>query len=257
MTRRSLMLTTVGLGMALTLTLATSPALALSLTGNYFVLSPTNPDTSTNPAKIDGTTVTGLVSPALNAGLPVYSGTPAPNSGAITDVDGSNRIQWWTAHGGIVTADSVPVRVDSFTGGVLGGGSFASGFYPTGTTSDAAGYRSVHWTGLFHVATTATLRLSADDDAWLFLNGGLKLDNGGVKAIGLATTSSTTLGAGDYVVDLFFADRHVTQSGITFTCDGCLDPVPEPTTLLLFGTTLAGLGAVVRRRLKGHGAPEA
>jgi len=49
----------------------------------------------------------------------------------------------------------------------------------------------------------------------------------------------------------------VTQSGITFTCDGCLDPVPEPTTLLLFGTTLAGVGAVLRRRLKGRSGPEA
>jgi|RhiMetdeSRZDD1v2_1073273.scaffolds.fasta_scaffold592582_2 fibro-slime domain-containing protein len=257
MKRRSLMLTMVGLGMALTLTLATSPALALSLTGNYFVLSPTNPDTSTLNSKIDNATVTGLVLPTLNAGLPVFSGIPAPNSGAITDVDGAGRIQWWTAHAGIVTADSVPVRVDAITGGVLGGGAFASGFYPTGTTSDTAGYRSVHWTGLFHVATTATLTLSADDDAWLFLNGGRVLDNGGVKAVGLATTSSTTLGAGDYLVDLFFADRHVTQSGITFTCDGCLDPVPEPTTLLLFGTTLAGVGAVLRRRLKGNKAPNA
>jgi len=258
MKRRSLMLTMVGLGMALTLTLATSPALALSLTGNYFVLSPTNPDTSTLSSKIDNATIPNLVLPALNGGLPVFSGIAAPNSGAITDVDGAGRIQWWTAHAGIVTADSVPVRVDSFNAaGVLGGGSFASGFYPTGTASDTNGYRSVHWTGLFHVATTATLTLSADDDAWLFLNGNRVLDNGGVKAVSLSTTSSTTLGAGDYIVDLFFADRHVTQSGINFTCTGCLDPVPEPTTLLLFGTTLAGLGAVVRRRLKGRSAPEA
>jgi len=255
MRKRSLMLVVAGLGMALTLSLAASPALALSLTGNYFTLSATHPDTL---GGIDGATVTGLVSPALVGGLPVYTGLVPPASGAITDLGVGNTIQWWTAHGTTVTADVV--RSDAFTSGgtgTLGGGTFGSNFFPTGHTNDASGYRSVHWTGAFHVATTATLHLSADDDAWLFLNNALRLDNGGVKGIGLATTSSVTLVAGDYTVDLFFADRHQVQSGIVLDCTGCLDPVPEPATLLLFGTTLAGLGAVVRRRLKGRSAPDA
>jgi len=251
MKKRSLMLA-VGLGMALTLTLATSPALALSLTGNYFTLSATHPDTL---GGVDGATVTGLVSPALVGGLPVYTGLVPANSGAITDLGVGNTIRWWTAHGGIVTADTV--RSDAFVGGVLGGAAFASSFFPTGHANDATGYRSVHWTGTFNVgAAGATLHLSADDDAWLFLNGSRVLDNGGVKAIGLATTSSTTLVAGNYNVDLFFADRHQVQSGIVFDCEGCLDPVPEPATLLLFGTTLAGLGAVVRRRMKRQSTSE-
>jgi fibro-slime domain-containing protein len=242
------MLTVAGLGIAMTLTLATSPALALSLTGNYFTLSATHPDTL---GGIDGSTVTGLVSPALVGGLPAYTGALPPASGAITDVGAGNAIQWWTAHGGIVTADKV--QADTFTAGVLGGGAFANNFFPTGQANDASGYRTVHWTGVFHVgAGGASLSLSADDDAWLFLNNGLVLDNGGVKAITAANTSTTNLVAGDYVVDLFFADRHQVQSGIAFTCEGCLDPVPEPATLLLFGTTLAGLGAAVRRRMKGN-----
>ena len=208
----------------------------------------------------------GLVLPALSGtpgtvgAAPVASGTSGPNSGPITDKNGANVIQWWTAHTTLVAVDNSVnggvsnVRTDNFVSGVLGGPGFASGFFPNGAGSDggANGFRAVHWTGTFLVgAGGAHLTLSADDDAFLFLNGNLAMDNGGVKAIGLSQTTLADLAAGTYVVDLFFADRHTTQSGIAFSCEGCLDPVPEPTTLLLFGTTLAGVGAVVRRRLKG------
>ena len=275
MKRWSLMLAVMGLGMALTLGLAASPALALSLTGNYFVLGNANVDTlgGIDGQTLNATTVgNSLVKSALLGGLPVYSGFIPPSgppatgggSGKINDVSGTSQIQWWTVHGSGNTGVSVDtsigggsgVRVDSFVGNVLGGGAFNSAFFANGAANNADAYRAVHWTGAFHVATTASLSLSADDDAFLFLNGNLALDNGGVKALSLATTTSTTLGPGDYVVDLFFADRHVSQSGIAFSCEGCLDPVPEPTTLLLFGTTLAGLGTVVRRRLKGRSTSE-
>jgi fibro-slime domain-containing protein len=257
------------------LSLGASPALALSFTGNYFILDPSHPDTL---GGIDGVTVNGLnslVNGTLSAGgLPVYSGNIPPASGAITDTSpagppsANEPIQWWTVHGGIVSVDSTVggVRQDSFSGNVLGGvGVFHSDFFannlPANRPADPGadnGYRTVHWHGAFHVAAGgANLSLTADDDAWLFLNNGLVLDNGGVKAISVANTVTTSLGQGDYVADLFFADRHQVQSGIDFICEGCLDPVPEPATLLLFGTTLAGLGAVVRRRVKGQKTPVA
>jgi fibro-slime domain-containing protein len=258
--KKSLMLTMVGLGMVLTLTLAASPALALSLQGNYYTLAPGHVDAQ---GGIDGGTITGLVlaplsgTPGTVGAAPVASGTSGPNSGPISDLSGG-AIQWWTAHTNVAVDNSVNggvsnQRQDFFVGNQLGGVGFTDGFFANGATDNAAGYRAVHWTGTFHVgAGGAALALSADDDAWLFLNGALSMDNGGVKAIGLSSTTTANLVAGDYVVDLFFADRHRVRSGIDFTCEGCLDPVPEPATLLLFGTTLAGLGAVVRRRIKGN-----
>jgi len=261
MKRWSLMLAMVGLGTVLTLSLASSPALALSLQGNYYTLSSNHIDTL---GGVDGATIPNLVMPTLSGtpgtvgAAPVATGVAAPNSGAISDKNGSNAIQWWTAHTNVTVDNTVNggvnnIRTDNFVGGVLGGPGFGAGFFANGNGNDANGYRAVHWTGTFTVgAAGAHLTLSADDDAWLFLNGGLRMDNGGVKAIGLSQTTTADLTEGTYIVDLFFADRHQSQSGLDFTCSGCLDPVPEPATLLLFGTTLAGIGAVVRRRMKAN-----
>lgn len=259
------MLAAVGLGViAVMLSLTAAPVLALSFTGNYFILAPTHPDVEAGP--IDGL-VTGLVGPLgtpLLGGLPVYSGV-VPPSGAFTDLGGGNTIQWWTVHAGVTVDASVGaggVRVDPFVASTLGGAAFASNFFANGGgvgTQTTDGYRAVHWTGAFHVgAGGATLNLSADDDAWLFLNNALAMDNGGIKPVG-AASPPLLLGAGDYLADLWVADRRTSQSGIVFSCVGCedLEPIPEPATLLLFGTTLAGLGAVVRRRMRGQKTPEA
>jgi hypothetical protein len=96
--------------------------------------------------------------------------------------------------------------------------------------------------------------LSADDHAFLFVDGKLVLDDGGIKPLGggITTTFSVT---GSHTLDLFFADVRVEKSGITFSCEGCADPTstaPEPATLVLFGTTLVGIGTVIRRHLKGR-----
>jgi len=284
MMRRSLILMVAGLGMAALATALAAPAFALSLSGNYYTLSSTHIDTL---GGIDGGTVFNLVNvplsgtPGTVGAAPVYSGVAPPASGVINDTTPSGGpslnepIQWWTVHTNVAldtTVGAGGVRADAITGGVLGGGTFASapGFYSGAAgcngTSNACGYRAVHWIGTFTVNAPVIVSLTADDDAWLFLNGSRVLDNGGVKAQGAATTTSQALGVGTYTVDLFFADRHRSLSGITFSCQddpgasgvgSCLDPVPEPATLLLFGTTLAGLGAVVRRRMKREATPEA
>jgi fibro-slime domain-containing protein len=263
--RPSLKTTVIGVGAGvLALTLVASPALALSLTGNYFTLSSDNLDVQHG---IDNVTVSNLVLPALS-GTPGTAGAaplvntlaPAHPSGPINEVIGG-AIQWWTAGTHVSVDTSVGaggVRGDNFVGNTLGGASFTgNAFFAGGAGGDggADGFRAVHWTGTLHITPTTILTLSADDDAWLFLGGNLILDNGGVKALSLATTTSATgLLAGDYAVDLFFADRHTNQSAIEFTV---FDPVPEPATLFLFGTTLAGVGAMIRRRMKGQAAPEA
>jgi fibro-slime domain-containing protein len=160
---------------------------------------------------------------------------------------------WSIAQGMGISADGIGTRVDNASGLTL---SFPTNFFASGQADgDATKYLAVHWTAAFSNTTTVNFSLAADDHAFLYVDGKLVLDDGGIKGIlngQVATAFSVT---GNHTLDLFFADVHVVQSGLTFSCAGCVDDAtstaPEPATLVLFGTTLVGLGAVIRRQLKG------
>jgi fibro-slime domain-containing protein len=223
-------------------------AQASVLTGTYFTIPNDHPDANQG---IDGARVPGLVEPALGpSGLPVASAfaltrDPADGSGPITDVNAANEILWWTptATNGVlfektVWADPIP--------------NYSSGFFADGEADNSNVFRSVHWAGYFDLLapTWVTFTLSADDDAWLFVDRQLAMDNGGVKRLPDVDTVTAFFDAGTYNLDLFFADRHEVESGIVFSADVPLNAwaVPAPASLILFGTALAGLSAVTRLR---------
>jgi hypothetical protein len=86
-------------------------------------------------------------------------------------------------------------------------------------------------------------RLRATFTRSRFIDGKFGLDDGGVKATGAPGGTAAAL-SGKHGLDLFFADANVRQSGF------------EAARLLLFGATLVGLGAVVRRRMRGDATPK-
>jgi len=245
-----------------------SPALAVSfLKGEYFILPNDHPDVGAQTGGIDGIRVTNTVNGIDCSGgvcLPTYSGTPYPTSGPIADLSGT-KIQWWVAG---TLGKTVDTGVGGGTGVVfndpipfVGSGFFPAGQLANGDGHDSIpgiGFRAVHWTGKFlaPLSGEAHFTLRADDDAFLFVQGPgianpLIINDGGIKALG-----ATPAVAGDltgltpnafYDVDLFFADRFEVESAVQFTSDVELNATPEPASLLLFGTTLAGLGAVARR----------
>lgn len=253
----------LGTTLFIALTLSATSALAVTLTGTIRdFCAPDIPDACTRLDDFEGAItglVTGMVSPTLNSsGLPTYVGG---GSGATT---ATNFSKWYTNAPGFNDSTPTSLTLTETSPGIF---TYAnSAFFPIDDSLFGNQGRSnnfhftMHLEGLLSFQQpTDSFTFTGDDDLWIYVNDRRVMDLGGVHSAATGTFTGANLAAlgltpnTPYALDIFFAERHTTQSNFNIRTDFSVasppTSVPEPATLGLFGFGLLVLAAA-RAKLK-------
>lgn len=201
----------------------------------------------------------GQVSPILGAidNEPFFFGVPKPGF-----TSAANFKQWYNDVPGV--NQSAPFSLP-LTETALGSGIFtysSSSFFPIDDQLFGNQGRShnYHFTlelfGQMTYQPGDVFTFTGDDDLWVYVDGRLLMDLGGVHPAVTESFDSTDLDAVGlspntlYDLAIFFAERHTTKSNFNITTAFQITPpgaVSEPLTLTMLGLGLGALGLARRR----------
>ena len=227
---------------------------AITMSATYYTIGETDQDMGHLAGGVlsnevqNGLGVDGL--PILNTSTygctsDCFTNTPLP-----ADLTASGEITWWSPslnNGGSGGASDV---VETSTGTITL--PYANGaFYPPDGTgpNDASGFQSAVFSTVLDVPSEESIsfNVGADDVAFVYLDGNIVCDLGGVHGDSPGSCISGTLTGGEHTLELFYADLAQTGAALTFdvtTEDISGNPTPEPSSFALLLTALAAVGVV-------------
>lgn len=229
---------------------AQTNATTIDWTGTIRDFSTTHADMEAHVGGLD----TGAVKATLGAdGNPEFN---AAGAGAGFSNE-ANFDQWYNDSAASITSTHTITLDDSGHAGTYTYND--SSFFPIdgllgGNEGNSHNYHFTYeLNGDFTYQAGQNFSFTGDDDLWVFIDGVLAIDLGGVHGAAHASVDLDTLGlisGNDYDIDIFFAERHRTQSNFNISTSIVIDPinVSEPATFALFGLGLIGLGWSRKRK---------
>jgi len=188
--------------------------------------------------------------PVLNTAMYGCSSGCFANAPLPADLTAGGEITWWSPSLNNGGSGHVSDVVQTGTGVITLPYNNPNFYPPNGTgPNDASGFQAaVFFTTLIvPSAESITFNVGADDTAFVYLDGQVVCQLGGVHADTPGVCSSSMLAPGSHTLQLFYADLDRTSAALTFnitTADVSGGPpaTPVPPSIML---ALAGLACIV------------
>jgi len=246
------------IGLAALSIIAASHANTISLNGTLRDFQYGTGDFGINPPNYNGET--GIVTSTLGAdGKPVYGAHPTTPS----TTGAANFNTWYNDVPGVNISHNYAITLNNNANPDVY--TYSNGnFFPLDGALGGTGVNNEPFTNGHNFGFTYEINtqfsyqagqqftFTGDDDVFVYINNKLVIDLGGIHPSQTSTVNLNTLGlvaGNNYNMNVFFAERHVTESHFRIDTNIPLtSTVPEPGTLALFGIGTLGLALALRRR---------